>query len=58
MKCCSKEMPEGVPFVMVRYWCAECKTEHLVNAQEMTDFVVKLHAEANNGVVSRLPDLL
>lgn len=57
MKCCGKERG-GTPYVMMRYWCEDCKTEHLVNAEELTAYVAKLAAEKSDGVVSRLPDLL
>jgi hypothetical protein len=63
MKCCGKELPEGVPYVLIRYWCAECNTEHLVNSVELTEYIGKLHSSVrqtgvNNGVVSGLPDIL
>lgn len=56
MKCCEKELPQGVPYVLIRYWCGQCNTEHLANAQEMTDYIAKLTREASNG--AQLPDLL
>lgn len=57
MKCCNKDLGHGVPYVMLRYWCNECNTEHLVDAQEMTNYIAKLHAEQNHGG-ERLPDIL
>lgn len=60
MKCCGKDLGRGTPYVMVRYWCAECNTEHLVDAQELTDYVALLNAraEADNAGSARLPNLL
>lgn len=56
MKCCNKELPQGVPYVLIRYWCDQCNTEHLVSAQEMTDYIAKLTKEASDAAA--LPDLL
>jgi nucleoside phosphorylase len=59
MKCCNKDLGHGVPYVMLRYWCDTCKTEHLVDAQEMTNYIAQLNAEKHaDAVVSRLPDIL
>jgi hypothetical protein len=53
MICCGEDLGKGQPFVMLRYWCERCKTEHLVDAQEMTDYLAKL-AQSND----KLPDIL
>lgn len=56
MKCCGKDLGQGVPYVLIRYWCGECNTEHLVDSVELTEYIAKLHAEKNtNGT---LPDIL
>lgn len=56
MKCCGKDLGQGKPFVLIQYWCDTCKTEHLVDAKEMTDYIAKLHTEKQaNGA---LPDIL
>lgn len=57
MKCCGHDLGKGEPYVMLRYWCDKCKTEHLVDAKEMTEYLASLTREANNGA-QQLPDLL
>jgi hypothetical protein len=54
MKCCNKDLGKGAPYVMLRYWCEGCKTEHLVHAREMTEY---LAAQVSHGP-QQLPDLL
>jgi hypothetical protein len=58
MICCGMDMGKGEPIVVIQYWCKTCNKEHWANAEEMTEYVQRVHREANNGVVSRLPDLL
>jgi hypothetical protein len=60
MKCCDKDLGQGEPYVLIRYWCDTCKTEHLASAEEMTAYIAKLtiqHKGVNN-VASGLPDIL
>lgn len=56
MKCCGMDLGKGAPFVVIRYWCDKCKTEHLVDAKELTEYVEKVHREASNA--QTLPNIL
>lgn len=58
MNCCGKSLGEGQLFVMRRFWCTECNTEHLVDAHEITEWLARhvKDLEAQNG--QRLPPLL
>jgi hypothetical protein len=56
MKCCGKDLGTGEPYVLVRYWCSQCNTEHLANATEMAEYIAKLHAEKS--LATGLPDIL
>lgn len=57
MKCCGEDLGKGEPYVLIRYWCDKCRTEHLVNSVEFTDYIARLHAEKEvaNG---QLPNIL
>jgi hypothetical protein len=56
-ECCGKRIT-GKPIVMISYWCDKCQTEHLHDAVEMTEYVQRVHREANNGMAQRLPNIL
>jgi hypothetical protein len=63
MKCvgttgCGKELEDGQPYVVIRYWCPDCDIEHWVNCVELTEYIAKLHAEKNSGASTGLPDIL
>lgn len=58
MKCCNTDLGKGEPFVVRRYWCDKCKTEHLVDAKEMTEYVEQVHREAANAGQQGLPNIL
>jgi hypothetical protein len=57
MICCGTDLGKGEPYVMLRYWCDKCKTEHLVNAREMSDYLAAQAVRQEQGDV-RLPPLL
>lgn len=56
MKCCGYDLGKGEPFVLIRYWCDKCKTEHLCDAKEMTEYVASLARSSSD--TQQLPDLL
>jgi hypothetical protein len=62
MKCCGTELPKPAPVVMYEYHCPKCNVIHWVNAREVEEILVGLHAridelerQATNG--RPLPDL-
>lgn len=62
MICCGKDLGPGKPIGMRSYWCAACKTEHLVDAREVEELLAPLYAridelEKQLGT-QRLPDIL
>lgn len=57
MICCGVDLGKGKPYVVITYWCDKCKTEHLVDAKELTEYVEQVHREASNGA-QQLPNIL
>lgn len=62
MICCGSDLGKGKPVVMYSYWCAKCETEHLLDARELDEIVVKLHARIDEleqlNAVAPLPSIL
>jgi hypothetical protein len=56
--CCGKDLGKGKAHVLIQYWCETCKTEHLVDAKELTEYVEQVHREAANAGQQGLPNLL
>lgn len=57
IECCGKKIT-GKPIVLISYWCEGCKTEHLHDAVEMSEYVQRVHREASNAGSQGLPDIL
>jgi nucleoside phosphorylase len=58
VKCCGKDLGRGTPYVLIRYWCDQCNTEHLVDSTEFTEYIAKLHNTVRQEVGNALPDIL
>ena len=62
MICCGEDLGRGRPIGMRSYWCKKCETEHLVDARDVEELLVKMQARIDeleqqaDGV--RLPNLL